>query len=790
RKNFRSFPDIQAFNFCLEFMDMIPNSKNQFSENFESIVKSLSNPGYHLTQEHNQAVFTIGIESLVRIGRLQDALKLHRSMIDRGFPLDRRSVHKITKGFLFESNINEAEIWFRKISKYFGNPSPYEYNTMLSGYSDHLKYDKMAALQDEMLKNKTPPSNAYFNILIKNCLQKNDVDSAMTYINKMKLAGLQVKADTYNTIISWTLTDEKRGVFSAIKLYEDMAIQDPPIKPNSLTYLILISGCLKRGLNLHAAKYRENWLNSPLIKKDKKVWIQALKTHIHSGNISGALEIFSEMIKRTIKLDISTINLLLEGIIRDDETFDTSRLLQLFKTLPLFNLTPDTRTIKLMIAGLTLKPHTNPSPNDPTPEINFDEALVLYRTYCTTKTPHIIFQRLIRASSQLGRMDDMMALYNDMLKANVKHPISLYEDIIQGLVQTDRLDEALAWYTKLVRHNTGSTRRHWSYYRVATQTHYFTRDTPMRLYIYNLLIQHAVRAARVRVALRLYSDLAALDGHKPNTFTFNFLLIALLPLIQASARPPLVSKKRNPGVQIGMKSQRSIEMHILAVSNEFGETEARAAVWRLLRDFRELQVVPDLWSVPLLMYYYSAVLKDFEAAWKVWKFYISTFLISFGELDQKRAAASKVCGGHQGDDNSVEHKYTLEKFLHIKILKTMLHACAFFDKPNFARIALEQLRPYGITVDTTRLTSGYMRRLRKWQRKQDAAALKALLTEFDEGWNIIEPVETGVVERFGASVPWWVVSAAALPNKKGISDDWEKVFSDIWKGPKEKTVLR
>ncbi|KAJ3118164.1 hypothetical protein HK098_006022 [Nowakowskiella sp. JEL0407] len=730
------------FNEILEFvlndvnsedssLDLPPESPNDPENDDISVqaVHTQAKPNSTSKKFHiSKLTYMLLIQGLIYQSRSQLCEQVFRKLLKHHKP-DRYTIHLMLQASIKSKNLSQAELYFTNLTALRkkriqpalhgpqiliegeGNwPSSIEYATMLNGYMK-LEPTKVEDFSRRIIDARKF-TTVTFNILLSHYLNRSETTRVNETLETMQRLNM-IRIDSYNTILS-SKFQKRRHVGGVLKVLNFIKRMESVVELDAVTYQNILSACMKNGLNIHTMKFREQALfaiREGKVVPDTKLLNKIIETYIKQGQLKGVLELFPEFNGYGWDPDTRTLNLMLKGVIQSRQ-FSIKSFLEVYNMFEYLMLKPDEVTLRVLVAGLTLK--LDDGVNS---EQRLEEALRMYKSGMVSKMkiPATVYMRLIRGCRQHRRVDQMMELLNDMRVNDVPPLYTIYEDVVVALAENQRMDEALNYYVQLVRKETISTRkrkqmRNGKRSRLSTDGDYVVRQ-----YVYNMLIQHAVRSNRIRLACLLYQDLKNVKDQYPNAFTINFLIIGLLPFCGQGGRAPLISIER--------RKQRPRR----PTTVETNEIDGRSIIEQIVKEFDSIRT--DLWSISLLIYYYSAVVGEFALSWRVWSMYKRTMLPEKGKLEESRRV-------REPNVWEKEHKYSLEQHLHLKVLQSALHSCIHYDRNEEAEDVLRVGSEYGIPINRTSALKGYIRRLRKWRRTKDAQSLKYLLMEL-EGKEIV-----------------------------------------------------
>merc|ERR1719301_420400 len=152
----------------------------------------------------------------------------------------------IVKGFCNAGNLDRA-LKVLKDMKARGVHSPDEvmYNSLLGGCAKEHRPDEAVALLQDMKKYNVAPSNYTLSMLVKLMGRCRRINQAFIMLDDIsKEYGLRINIQVYTCLI--------QGCFNANQAGKALALQEKIIReglvPDSMTYTVLVRGCVQGGL--------------------------------------------------------------------------------------------------------------------------------------------------------------------------------------------------------------------------------------------------------------------------------------------------------------------------------------------------------------------------------------------------------------------------------------------------------------------------------------------------------------------------------------------------------------
>ncbi|KAI8813903.1 hypothetical protein BJ742DRAFT_787846 [Cladochytrium replicatum] len=364
------------------------------------------------------------------------------------------------------------------------------------------------------------------------------------------------------------------------------------------------------------------------------------------------------------------------------------------------------------------------------------------------------YNKLLFACCSERRIETALQIFREMVEKHQPLRYIVYERLVQVLLHEHYFDEAIRIYELLsLQYGMDNS---------ASMT--FRNQNPRtRSFLFNTLIQQAVRRARPGLAINLFKAMystaepprmSASEGSSrrvqreylpqfPNAFTINFLLIGLLPHVDTPSRAPLTYTQMTPLPNYELPDHLSIK-GLAAVSskqtqfdfetsrplenlNDSVEERARAVIDMILRYFFSRKLKPDHWTYCLLIYVMGAVKRDFSSAWKVWERYL---------IDVQLRRLPPVSSSELHDDSRSSAATDLRNMLDIKTVHAIIHTCRGLRQPDKLVSVLSTVQRLQIPMRDLSVAEAFADRLEEWTNFKQAAALREILDEIESQYGL------------------------------------------------------
>ncbi|CAA7406473.1 unnamed protein product [Spirodela intermedia] len=197
-----------------------------------------------VTSDCKPDLYTYGIfiNSLAKAGKLGTAVKLFTAMWAKGCSPDVAICNCIIDALCFKKRIPEALEVFREMDGRGCLPDTATYNTLLKHLCGIGRMEEARSLLSEMEQRRggCAPNARTFTYFLK---AAKDAGEAAAMVSRMRSAGCEPDADTYNLLLNlYVRWGDRRGVAS---IWSEM--EDRGLGPDQRSYTVVIHGLRGRG---------------------------------------------------------------------------------------------------------------------------------------------------------------------------------------------------------------------------------------------------------------------------------------------------------------------------------------------------------------------------------------------------------------------------------------------------------------------------------------------------------------------------------------------------------------
>ncbi|EOA34195.1 hypothetical protein CARUB_v10021704mg [Capsella rubella] len=299
----RPFPSIFEFSELLSTVAKM----NKFD-----VVISLGEKMQKLGISHDHYTYSILVDCFCRSSQLSPALAILGKIIKLG---DEPSVvltlsyllngfNASIDAFVKEGKLLEAEKLYKEMIQRYIDPDTVTYNSLINGFCMHDRLDEAKDMLALMVSKSCFPNVVTYNTLIKGFCNSKRIEDGMELLGEMSQRGLMGNTVTYNTLIQGFVQAGKCDY--AQEVFELMSSSGVP--PNIWTYNILLDGFCGKGLKQEAvALFRKMKEDGTL--PDDSTYNTLIRACLRDGDKAASAELIKEMRSCRFAGDDSTFGL-------------------------------------------------------------------------------------------------------------------------------------------------------------------------------------------------------------------------------------------------------------------------------------------------------------------------------------------------------------------------------------------------------------------------------------------------------------------------------------------------
>ncbi|TKW04611.1 hypothetical protein SEVIR_7G121100v4 [Setaria viridis] len=212
---------------------------------------------------------------------------------------------------------------------------------------------------------------------------------------------------------------------------------------------------------------------------------------IAHGRVQDAVALFENWIEEGLySPDVWSFNVVIKGVCR---VGNVQKALALVERMDEFGCSPDTVTHNILVDGLCR-----------VKEVNKGREVLRRLQRDGVSTPNVVtYTSVISGYCKAGRMEDAMAVYNDMLESGTRPNTVTYNVLINGYGKAGDIESAVGMYQQLM-----------------------LRRCPPDIVTFSSLIDGYCRCGQLDGAMRIWKEMAQYHI-QPNVYTFSIIIHSL-----------------------------------------------------------------------------------------------------------------------------------------------------------------------------------------------------------------------------------------------------------------------
>lgn len=221
------------------------------------------------------------------------------------------------------------------------------YNTLMKAHARAHDLSACFELLDTILAREVQPDGVTFSTLLDVCIQENEHDLASVALDRMLSSGVKMTCVLMTTLMKGFIRSKRLD--KATSLYETMRTDAAPVKPDMITYSLLIKAYCDAGQMDHALNVLEDMLRSGCAVDD------IVFTHLIDGccqvsNVTLAEKLFRDMVQAKIQPSIYAIT----GLVKVyGKCGQSEKAMDLVRTMEqTYNVKPTVVVFTCVVSGL------------------------------------------------------------------------------------------------------------------------------------------------------------------------------------------------------------------------------------------------------------------------------------------------------------------------------------------------------------------------------------------------------------------------------------------------------
>ncbi|KAJ6431998.1 hypothetical protein OIU84_019295 [Salix udensis] len=273
---------------------------------------------------------------------------VYNDIKDSGAPQSARTSSIIVDGLCGQSRFQDAVFFLRQNDGKEFAPSVVSFNTIISRSCKLGLADVAKSFFCMMLKYGILPDTYSYNILIHGLIVAGSMEEALELTDDMEKQGLQPDMVTYKII---TKGFHLLSLMSGAREIIQKMLTDEKVKPDLVTYTILICGHCQMGNIEEALRLRRDLLSSGF-QLNVILYSVLLSSLCKRGLVDEALQLLYEMEANSLQPDLVTYSILIHGLCKQGKV---QQAIQLYKEMCFNRIFPNSFAHSSILKGLCEK---------------------------------------------------------------------------------------------------------------------------------------------------------------------------------------------------------------------------------------------------------------------------------------------------------------------------------------------------------------------------------------------------------------------------------------------------
>jgi len=432
--------------------------------------------------------FNIMLKMYLRQNKHDDAQMLLKEMRERGL-----QPNKITYNELINSKVEAGDrngVWdvVAQMKNQGEPPNSVTCSILLKALTERASKQDVKRTMDLIEYMEDPMDEVLFSSIIEACLRVGQLDLLSRQMQKYARQGglIALTAPTYGSMIK--AYGQARDIERMWELWHEMGKRQ--VKPTAITIGCMIDALVKNHCVEDAWNLVHELMSDPARKAlvNNVIYSTVLKGFAMTKQTERLFAVYAEIRDQGVQANTITYNTMIDACARCGAM---DRVPQLLADMKSANISPDQITYGTLVKGHCLSGSVN----------HAFEILAEMRAEGKHKPDEILFNSLLDGCAKEHRLEDAMALYEEMKQANVSPSNFTLCTLVKLLGRSRRLEQAFEMVEELSAKN----------------------GLKPNIQVFTCLIQACIHNRQLQRALELHDDVIKANC-EPDQKTYNVLV--------------------------------------------------------------------------------------------------------------------------------------------------------------------------------------------------------------------------------------------------------------------------
>lgn len=353
--------------------------------------------------------------------------------------------------------------------------------------------------------------------------------------NALSSAGVEVNMDVFSKVVN-------RGNLSgeAMVMFFHWAIEQPNIADDICTYHIILKALGRRKFFMYMMAIL-NDMRAKEVNLNPETLFIVLDSYVRARRVSKAIKIFGELEEYGLKVNVETMNVLLQCLCQRSFVGTASSLFNRMKE----KVQPDSKTYNIIIGGWSKFGRVS-------------EVEKFLKVMVNDGVEHdcVTYSYILEGLGRAGRVDNAVKIFEYFEEKQTMLSTGVYNAMVFNFIAVGDIDEGLKYYKRMLSNNYEPN-----------------MDT------YARLISAFLKVKRVSDAIELFDEMLA-RGIIPTAGTLTMFIEPLCGYGPPHAALMIYKKARKVGCRISLSAYKLLLMRL----SRFGKCGMLLNIWEEMQE--------------------------------------------------------------------------------------------------------------------------------------------------------------------------------------------------------------